>query len=145
MKHSTYVRAGSILLPTSIPERTFAQDLRADTKRYMVFGTPQMANSDFIMEKIKFESSFIDLYSLSRPDMSTNSVVGYCIDVKRGNVSNFGLALLIYKTRIPEVSKGCVDIDITQQLKLVDLLRLFKLGDSALFIGAVNDLPPFFY
>lgn len=145
MKHSMYVRAGNIVIPTSIPERTFAQDLRADTPRYLVFQTPQLAESEFVMENIRFDSSFIDLYSLSRPDMSTNSIVGYCIDIKRGNVRNLGLALLIHKTRIPEIADGCVDIDVTQQLKLVDLLRVFKLGDSALFIGAVNEFPPFFY
>lgn len=145
MKHSTYVRAGSITLPTSVPERTFAQDLRADRQRYMIFQTAQLADSTFNMERIKFESSFVDIYSLSRPDMSPTSIVGYCIDVKRGRVGNFGISLLINKTRIPEVNEGCVDISITQQLKLMDLLRIFKLGDNALFIGVVTEHSPFFY
>lgn len=143
-KHSIFVRETDLVVPTDLPDRTFVHDLRADLQRYLIFQTPQRAGAVLVAEQLRFESSFIDLYSLSRQD-TPGSTLGYCIDIKRGNVMNLGVSIIVRKTRLETESKGVVNISTTQSLKLGELLRIFKLGDSALFIGAANDHPPLFY
>lgn len=143
-KHSMFVRATDIVVPSDLPDSTFIHDLRADFQRFLVFQTPQREGTVLVAEQLKFDSSFIDLYSLSRQD-TLGSTLGYCIDIKRGSVMNLGVSILVRKTRLETDSKGVVNIEVTQSLKLGELLRIFKLGDSALFIGASNDHPPLFY
>lgn len=144
MKRSTPVRGLNTELPSDIPERTFSQDLRADVPRFLVFQVAQKKGLEVRFDKLDFESSFIDLYTISRADIP-DAPIGYCIDVKRGKVQNLGVALLMRTSKLETQSKGRVNIGITQSLKFGEVLRIFKLGDSALFVGSPNEYPPFFY
>lgn len=144
MKRSTPVRGINTELPSDLPERTFTQDIRADVPRFLVFQVRQPKGLEVRYDKLDFESSFIDLYTISRAEIP-DAPIGYCIDVKRGMVQNLGVSLIIRTSKLEKKSKGRVNIDITQTLKFGDVLRIFKLGDSALFVGVPNDYPPFFY
>ena len=144
MKRSTPVRGINTQLPSDLPERTFTQDMRADNPRFLILQVRQPKGLDIRLDKLDFESSFIDLYTVSRAELP-DAPIGYCIDVKRGMVQNLGVALLIRTAKLEKTSKGCVNIGITQTMKLGDILRIFKLGDSAIFVGAPNEYPPFFY
>lgn len=132
-------------IPCDLPERTFTQDTRSDSPTYLIFQTPQTKNTEVELERMEeFESSFVHLYSITRK--KTKSIIGYAVVVRRGVAQNLGVSLVVRKTRLDKESRGKVDLKLSQDmLKLGDLLRIFKLGDSALYIGAPNDYPPFFY
>lgn len=132
-------------IPTDIPERTFVQDMRSDQPTFWIFQTNQFRNTSIEIEEVEgFESSFISLHHIYR--VSPKAVIGYAITVKRGAVTNLGVSLVVQKSRLGKDTNGVVNLSLSQEMiKLGDLLRVFKLGDAAIFIGAPNDYPPFFY
>lgn len=145
MSRSTFVQVTKFELPNvRLPIKSFIQDLRADNPRYFILQSlPPTDNQAIQLQKLELDSSFIVLHSIvleNSPEVS----IGYCIDVKRGTVSNMGLAIVIAKAQV--LKSPQVDLNISQTLNLGDFLKIFKLGDSAIYIGASNkDAIPFFY
>lgn len=145
MSRSTFVQVTNFKLPlTAIPLRSFIHDLRADLPRYFLLQSlPPKSDMALILQRLELDSSFISLYSIaleSKPEVT----IGYCFDILRGNVRNLGMALLIASART--LSASTVDLSVTQTLNLGEFLKIFKLGNSAIYIGASNpDAISFFY
>ena len=145
MNRSTFVQVTKFDLPCArLPIKSFIQDLRADNPRYFILQSlPPTDNQALQLQKLELDSSFISLYSIvleNSPEVS----IGYCLDIKRGTVNNLGLAIVIAKAQV--LKSAQVDLPISQVISLGDFLKIFKLGDSAIYIGASNkDALSFFY
>lgn len=145
MNRSTFVQVTEFELPRArLPIKSFIHDLRADNPRYFILQTlPPVDTRSLLLKKLDLDSSFITLYSIVLGD-SPEVSIGYCMDVKRGTVNNLGLALIIAKSSV--IKEPRVNLSLTQTINLGDFLKIFRLGDSAIYIGASNkDAISFFY